>query len=293
MSQDVERHLSNVAADVANRVAFHQESLILGSIEEFRANWQRPETKYCHFTRDAPVNQIQFAFRQNWLEFDKIMEPLKPWQGKRCLEVGAGRGTMSMYFADNGFKCTLLDACEEPLNQAKEAFTEHNLHARYVLGDALELPLADESFDVVFSYGLLEHFEDDGIGKVIDEQIRVLKPGGVLISYVVPLAPNECNRRWKLMSDVLGGHLNDKSPVYRNRLLQLHYEREFESLGLESVTGHGVYNFPIISPSPDFPFTLNSPEVEQLIVNKFCSANGFWSCPRDFGQAFIVWGWKR
>lgn len=274
-----------------------------GSVEEFRANWKdRPETKYCHFTRGEPVNQIQFAFRKNWLEFAKIMEPLKPWHGKRCLEVGAGRGTMSMYFADNGFQCTLLDACEEPLNQAKEAFTEHGLSARYVLGDALEMLLADESFDVVFSYGLLEHFEVEPLRTTLAEQTRVLKSGGLWLAYVPPNPPNYYFPGMSAVTEAIrlyaGVEQVDKTEVFRNGYA--HYGRLFpDGCFRESLRDCAVYPFPMIGASIDFPFTLNPPHIEQAIVDSFNRdmADGMeWRVFDDReqpAQAFIVWGWKQ
>ncbi len=261
-----------------------------GSVEEFRTNWQRPETKYCHWTRGEPVNQIQFAFRQNWLEFAKITEPLKPWAGKKCLEVGAGRGTMSMYFADAGFLPTLIDACQEPLDQSRAAFEKNNLSARFMVGDALSLPLEDESFDVVFSYGLLEHFDD--ILPPLKEQVRVLKHGGVLIAYVVPNSPNACDPMWSLISDTLGGSDSNKSPVYRNGKPCGEYGTVLEDIGLRDLLAIGVYPHPIISASPNFPFTMNSPEDELKIVAAFKKRNR-WRCFPADGQGFIVWGWKR
>lgn len=259
-----------------------------GSVQEFRQNWQRPETKYCHFTRGEPVNQIQFAFRQNWLEFAKIMTPLLPWDNKRCLEVGAGRGTMSMYFADAGFNCTLLDACEEPLNQAKAAFTEHGLSARYVLGDATALPLADESFDVVFSYGLLEHFED--VAKPIAEQCRVLKSGGVFLAYVVPSTPFSYAR----YGDAIARH-QGKEPPFRSAKPVQDYWRTLEKISGRASCCLFVYPLPMLSASGAFPFTLNSPETELALVSEFqktVAANG-WYGTEDCSQGFILLGWKK
>ena len=51
-------------------------------------------------------------------------------------------------------------------------------------GNALQLPFDEGNFDIVFSIGLLEHFDD--INKPISEQIRVLSNGGLWIGYIVP-----------------------------------------------------------------------------------------------------------
>lgn len=265
-----------------------------GSVAEFKANWERPEAEYCHFTRGEPKNQIQFAFRQNWLEFARIMEPLKPWDGRKALEVGAGRGTMSMYFADAGFDCTLLDACEKPLEQAKLQFERHGLKCETHVGDAMQLPFEDESFDVVFSYGLMEHFEN--IFPPILEQARVLRSGGLLVSYVVPDNENErCDFRWAKYLNAISFGRSNKQEVYRNRLGPTVYEVAFAGFcgrEVNRVFSTGVYNAPILG-GLGFPFTLNDHATEERLVECMKSDVERFGWDGPPSQAFIVWGWKR
>jgi SAM-dependent methyltransferase len=49
----------------------------------------------------------------------------------------------------------------------------------YIRGDALRLPLRDETFDAVFALDLIEHVSDEKMA--IDEAIRVLRPGGRIV----------------------------------------------------------------------------------------------------------------
>jgi len=58
-----------------------------------------------------------------------------------------------------------------------EAF--HNVD---MVGDAHNIPFADNTFDAIFSVAVLEHVYDPE--KVVSEMIRVLKPGGILYSEV-------------------------------------------------------------------------------------------------------------
>ena len=123
-----------------------------------------------------PQNQIQFAFYNHWITFKSIIENMKLFNGgRKVLEVGAGRGSLSAYFSQNGYQTTLLDSSKEILKIAKSIF-ENSLKAKYVPGNALQLPFDEGNFDIVFSIGLLEHFDD--INKPISEQIRVLSNGG-------------------------------------------------------------------------------------------------------------------
>lgn len=268
-----------------------------GSVEEFKANWQRPEAEYCHFTRGEPENQIQFAFRQNWLAFKSVgLNAIDDRDKRKCLEVGAGRGTMSMYFADAGFNCTLLDADSSILSEAKRQFEANGLHATTITGDAMAIPKDEPSYDVVFSYGLLEHFRD--VFAVVAEQCRVLKQGGLLLAYVVPGRPNERIECAAMYDDALahyGAMPKEKHSVYRNGHSPEYYEVCFREAGLRDVFAAGVYPLPMVSPNNEFPFTLNPPDVELKIVramNRYVEKHG-WRCKPHEGQAFIVWGWKQ
>ncbi|MEO6457349.1 MAG: class I SAM-dependent methyltransferase [Chloroflexia bacterium] len=104
--------------------------------------------------------------------------------GSRCLEVGSGSGRLSVLLALEGHQLTCLDYTKEALQAARRNFAASNVRGRFVQGDALTLPFATGSFDVVFSTGLLEHFADPL--QIVTEMVRVLRPGGVFFSDIVP-----------------------------------------------------------------------------------------------------------
>lgn len=52
-------------------------------------------------------------------------------------------------------------------------------------GDVFHLPFADASFDVVMSYGLLEHFTEPALVELLAETNRVLRPGGLHIVDII------------------------------------------------------------------------------------------------------------
>lgn len=136
------------------------------SIVQFDDNWKRcPEARYNHWVRGRPSNQIQLAFRQHWKLFQEMMAGE---DAGRCLEVGCGRGSISSYFADHGFDCFLLDSSKTVLETAQAIFGRNGHRATFVHGDALDIPFEADSFDVVVSIGLLEHFED--VERLLAEQ---------------------------------------------------------------------------------------------------------------------------
>ena len=93
----------------------------------------------------------------------------------RVLDVGCGGGFLSNHLSKEGFPVDGLDASADSLAVA----TQHDStgKARYTRGDALALPFADESFDVVCAMDFLEHVEDPA--RVVAEAARVLRPRGL------------------------------------------------------------------------------------------------------------------
>jgi len=97
-------------------------------------------------------------------------------KGARVLEVGAGTGRDAGAMAALGATSHALDYSEESLGLMRGALGDN---VEIICGDALALPFAAGSFDVVYHQGLLEHFRAPG--KLLDENVRVLKTGGVLL----------------------------------------------------------------------------------------------------------------
>jgi SAM-dependent methyltransferase len=97
-------------------------------------------------------------------------------KGKSVLEVGAGTGRDTFLLSSQCGTAYALDYSEESLKLMKSMPDNPVI---VVCGDALNLPFSSESIDVVFHQGLLEHFRDPGA--LLDENVRILKKGGVLL----------------------------------------------------------------------------------------------------------------
>ena len=96
--------------------------------------------------------------------------------GRRILEVGAGTGRDSLELAARGAEVWTLDYSDQSLSLIRAAAGER---VRIVCGDALALPFRNESFDIVFHQGLLEHFRQPL--DLLRENQRVLRAGGFLL----------------------------------------------------------------------------------------------------------------
>lgn len=101
--------------------------------------------------------------------------------GDRVLDCGAGTGSTGMlaaYKVGGGGKVTFFDANKEMLAIAEKKAARANLQAEveFRLGDMLDLPFGDNSFDVVLSTYSMCPVHDPAKGAM--ELYRVVKPGG-------------------------------------------------------------------------------------------------------------------
>lgn len=111
-----------------------------------------------------------------WI-MDRIEAEAGRLAGRRLLEVGCGMGYDSLEFIRRGVRVTAVDLTEAAVAYAKRHFDIVEADAEEVrVGNALDLPFDDESFDAVWSNGVLHATGDTP--KAIDEVWRVLKPGG-------------------------------------------------------------------------------------------------------------------
>jgi ubiquinone/menaquinone biosynthesis C-methylase UbiE len=104
------------------------------------------------------------------------LESIVDFEGSRVLEVGAGTGRDGAAIAALGAEVWTLDYSEEALRLMSKTLASP---VQIVCGDALALPIAPETFDVVFHQGLLEHFRTPEA--LLAENHRVLKTGGYIL----------------------------------------------------------------------------------------------------------------
>lgn len=116
---------------------------------------------------------------EEWLDRFRKFAP-----GNTLLECGCGTATLSRYMTQRGFECTMLDYSEKAISIAQAGFAARSLSGTFSIGDLNHLEFEDNSFDIVYSGGVLEFFED--IYKPIAEMVRVLKPGGFFAATMVP-----------------------------------------------------------------------------------------------------------
>ena len=101
----------------------------------------------------------------------------------RVLDCGVGTGALSSaltHVLPIRFKLDAIDLSPGMLEQANSRLRDTDLEVTLRQGDVRELPYDDGVFDLVMIAHVLEHLVDPRVA--LDEMVRVLKPGGLLIA---------------------------------------------------------------------------------------------------------------
>jgi SAM-dependent methyltransferase len=101
------------------------------------------------------------------------------WRGCAVLEAGCGIGTDGARFAAAGADYTGLDFSPSAFALAQRRFELERLPGRFVAGSVTALPFEDDTFDLVFSHGVIHHLPDTEAA--VQEFHRVVKPGGTVV----------------------------------------------------------------------------------------------------------------
>jgi len=97
-------------------------------------------------------------------------------RGQRVLEIGVGMGADYEQWLRAGAIATGVDLSQESLAHTRQRCEIAGFKPDLHLADAEKLPFQNETFDVVYSYGVMHHSPDPA--QCINEALRVLKPGG-------------------------------------------------------------------------------------------------------------------
>jgi SAM-dependent methyltransferase len=138
-----------------------------GLHERFRDDYEKFFTDYDHFRY------------QNERHLPACLEALDV-KGKRVLEIGLGEGADAERLIRHGASWSGIDLTTESVERVRTRLTLRDLpYEELRQGSVLNMPFADDTFDMVFSHGVLHHVPD--IRQAQNEIHRVLRPGGELV----------------------------------------------------------------------------------------------------------------
>jgi ubiquinone/menaquinone biosynthesis C-methylase UbiE len=149
--------------------------------ERVRTYWEREACGEIH--ADAPQGSPEFfeQVERRRAELEPHIARFADFEGargKRVLEIGVGLGTDYLGFVRAGAFATGVDLTDHAVELVRRRLELEVLQAEVRQADAEQLPFEDESFDRVYSWGVLHHTPDTE--RAVREAIRVLRPGGEL-----------------------------------------------------------------------------------------------------------------
>ena len=142
--------------------------------------------------------QVEFLTTIRYVE--KYLKP-----GMNILEIGAGTGRYSHYFARKGYAVDAIELVERNIAGFKEK-TLPGENVTIVQGDAVDLYMVeDNKYDVVLHLGPMYHlFEETDRKAAVREAIRVTKPNGIIfMAYIL-------NEMTILNYFFRNGHINEE-----------------------------------------------------------------------------------
>jgi len=155
------------------------------TIKEVNKYWGKKNIPQQWYSRKEPFtltwfNELShkrynryYSYLVKSAEFDKH-------SGEEILEIGCGIGTDLIEYAKNGANVTGVDLGEDQVKLTKLNFNLHNLPYKEIrIANAENLPFSDNSFDLVYCFGVVHHTPNSE--KAISEIFRILRPDGTAL----------------------------------------------------------------------------------------------------------------
>lgn len=157
------------------------------------------------------------------------------------LEAGCGLGLTSLLVGES-INRTMLDVEPMAITTAKTLFDIASQRGSFVIGSIFSMDFPDETFDMVFNAGVLEHFSFSDRKSALMEMIRVTKKGGRIIAAV----PNHYSIPYHYSYKYCKSHKKwpypDEEVIY-DFSKELVGVSEIISTSRETVCEKAIYNF--------------------------------------------------
>ncbi len=178
-------------------------------------------------TFDAVVNMYDTQKRVS-----VIFEELLPahLSGKKFLDAGCGTGWVSSEAHKRGAVVTSMDVGPELLKKVAQ-----KVKTTAVIGSIMEMPFANDTFDIVVSTEVIEHVTEPL--RALKELHRVVKPGGI----VVVTTPN---KKWLWAVQLANFFKLRPYQGLENWLTWDEFIHAHELLGYQVLQKRGIHLFP-------------------------------------------------
>lgn len=112
----------------------------------------------------------------------RVVEFASLRKGEKVLEVGCGKGDLSILMATQGVNVTGIDLSQNLLKNASKRARKLGLDINFKQADITDLPFEDSCFDVVISTLTFHYLSEEEKELALKEIFRVLKPGGRFVA---------------------------------------------------------------------------------------------------------------
>jgi len=150
--------------------------------EEFHDEWAMSED----------VNEIDVhALFESFVAFENnyVIRELGDLKGKKILDVGAGLGESSVYFALKGAEVYYNDISPKMGEFAEKLAARYKTRLNYLIAPIERLEVHKEFFDIIYCANLIHHVPPQDQEGWIRTMSEALKPGGILVT-IDPLRYN-------------------------------------------------------------------------------------------------------
>jgi SAM-dependent methyltransferase len=146
-----------------------------------RDDWDRRARENARWYIASDVQDDEEFDRSGGPDVDKALRGLDPqWLSQaRALEIGCGAGRMTRFLLPRVWSLCSIDVSAEMIARASNRLGRHpNLQLLATSGCDLAM-FADDSFDLVLTYVVLQHIPNSVVRQYFREIRRVLRPGGI------------------------------------------------------------------------------------------------------------------
>lgn len=146
--------------------------------------------------------------------------------------------TLADWFLKQGYDYYGVDISKEVVKLARKNFSKRVNAKNFIVGDVRNLPFKNNYFDVVFSFGTIEHIRENE--QAVKEAYRVLKPGGIFITGVNNKLDMWFSYFVNELTDQLFKHITSYEPSY----FPWEQRKWLKIAGFEKIKTTGMITFP-------------------------------------------------
>jgi len=145
-----------------------------------KEKWENFYQDFFKNFNEEKVNKEIDDINKTILQIEKYYKPKK---NESFLELGCGPAFCCYQMAKKEMKVSGMEISLNALKWAKKFFKKKGVkNYNFVFGDIQKMPFKDNTFDLIYGGGVIEHLENPR--DVIKEIYRVLKPGGFVFNTV-------------------------------------------------------------------------------------------------------------